>query len=998
MTSGVATMFLCLSVFLSPLILHAMKHLVYKILFLLPAIFTVLPIYGEGDDVSKLAARIDEVQGKELYKLSHKVFVRLYEEKSTDRLISYPTTVPADTLRKQVCLEVAFYMFDLPDYSGALHYAHLALEYCRKPADMVNMADLESLISICHIRQSAYEEALHHAETSYKLREQLHDRGGMSSSLANMAAIFLSSRQPEKALPYIKRAISNSTASGDTVRMAIQYGMQSEIYGAMERYDDALESARRAYLIDLEAGHTMRLGTRLAQLGTILLKKNRLDAARDTLQHAISLLEHSDNAHSLAITCTQMGIVLNRQGECRQAVFYLARALSFFTNHHDLYNERNACYALYEALKDTDPQAAMCHLKRYADIRDSLYTQDMQRELAGANARFEVAKAQAESAEKDRNFWIVTAVALAVILVLAVVLFVVARISRHRKQRARHLQDERRQLRRDVEQIREEQRRKDHFYTVLTHDIRTPLTILLGCSASLRRGLATHTCVDADMPDRIERQVDGLLRLVTQLLDLARCQHPTPPTTFCHGDVLPMVNVLAEGFADLARDHRLSLRVEASAETLEMDFSPDYLQKMLLNLLSNAVKNATAGTAVRIDVSGDDDGMIRFRVTNVGPGISEDDLPHLFDMFYCRPNAKGICSSGVGLAIVDRLSKVCGGKVEVESAEPSATVFCLTLPRRQQDVEVVPMVPEDLDEVAEALRSYPLTYSKEEPPHSEGDDAPGSTQPGDAEEYDARPIVLVIEDNPDIFRFLDDALGKEFRMIYAADGKEGLDIAMQVVPNVVMTDLVMPHPDGVEVCRRLKSSDVTSHIPVLVITGRTDRETRLEVTGIGAEAVLTKPFSVEEVAVQLRRVIRQHRILYNCYTSLHPKNHQGRNSMLSQADTEFMERVDSLCITLMATCQLSVEELSRRLGMSTRQFTRKVSALTGRTAIVYITQLRMGRAMKLLKTTELPVNEIMQKCGYDSASNFSNAFKLSVGCSPTVFRRRMHQENKEGEA
>lgn len=971
-----------------------MKSLLFILL-----LFTVLPVRGADDDVVRLAARMDDAQGKELYRLSHRIFARLYEEKSTDRLISYPADVPADTLRKQVGMEVAFYLFSLPDYPQALHYAQSALEHCRKPADMGNIAELEALVSICHFRQSEYDEALRHAETSYRIRERLHDRSGMSSSLANMAAILLTSQQPEKALPYIKRAIANSTASGDSVRMAIQYGMQSEIYGAMERYDDALGAARRAYLIDLEAGNTMRLGTRLAQMGHILMKKNQLDAARDTLQHAISLLEHSGNAHSLAITLTQMGMVLNRQGESRQAVFYLTRALSFFTNHHDLYNERNACYGLYEALKDSNPQAAMRHLKRYADIRDSLYTQDMQRELAGANARFEVAKAQAESAEKDRDFWIVTAVALAVILSLATILFVVVRISRHRKQRAQHLQAEHRQLRHDVEQIREEQRRKDHFYTVLTHDIRTPLTILLGCSASLRRGLASHTCVDADMPDRIERQVDGLLRLVTQLLDLARCQHPTPPTSFCHGDVLPMVKVLVEGFADLARQQRLTLRMEASAETLEMDFSPDYLQKMLLNLLSNALKNATAETEVKIGVSGDDDGMVRFRVTNTGPGISEDDLPHLFDMFYCRPNAKGACSSGVGLAIVDRLSKVCGGKVEVESAEPFATVFCLTLPRKQQGVEVVPMVPEDLDDVAEVFRSYPLTSGEEEElPHSEEDATQDSAQLEDAGEYDARPIVLIIEDNPDIFRLLDDALGKEFRMIYAADGKEGLDIAMQVVPNVVMTDLVMPHPDGVEVCRRLKGSDVTSHIPVLVITGRTDRETRLEVTGIGVEAVLTKPFSVEEVAVQLRRVIRQRRILYNCYTTLHTKDLQRRSPMISQADTEFMERVDSLCITLMATCQLSVEELSRRLGMSTRQFARKVSALTGRTAIVYITQLRMGRAMKLLKTTELPVNEIMQKCGYDSASNFSNAFKLAVGCSPTVYRRRMHQENMEGEA
>ena len=970
-----------------------------QILFLLMTLCSI-PLYGATDEIVRLAGRVESAEGKDLYKLCHQIFIKLYEAKSTETLISFPADVPEDTLRKKVNMEVAYYLLALPDYVEAIRYGEASLDYLRRPADKADRADIENLIAISYFRRGQYDEALPHAETSYNLREELHDNGGASSTLATMAAILLTSRQPEKALGYINRAIGKSTEAKDSVRMAIQYGMQSEIYGAMDRNDEALKSAEKAYRLDYATKNTKRLGTRLAQMGTILMKQDKLDAARDTLYRAIELLEQAENSHSLAITCTQMGNVLNRQGDKRAAIAYFTRALTFFSIHHDLYNECNACYGLYKALKDSDPKAAMRHLEHYAELRDSLYTQDVQREMSNANARFEVAKAEAESVAKDRNFWILTALALAVILVLVVILGIVAGISRHRKQRARRLLDERKQLRANVQQIREEQRRKDHFYTVLTHDIRTPLTILLGCSASLRRGMESGTSVDAEMPDRIERQVDGLLQLVTQLLDLACCQHLSPVTKYSHGNVLPVVEMLAEGFKDIAQQRRLEIRVEADAEAVEMDFSPDHLQKMLLNLLSNAVKYALPETEVRVDIAHGADGMAVFRVTNVGPGISEDDLPHLFDMFYCRPKADSMYSSGVGLSIVDRLAKACGGRVEVESAEPSATIFRLTLPMRQKDVEIVPMVPEDIDGMAEVLRSYPLkpnvedvAESAEQEPAETGKDLLGT---GD-EEDEQRPIVLVVEDNPEIFRLLDDALGAEFRMIYAANGDEGLRLAQQVVPNVVMTDLVMPQTDGFEICRQLKMSDVTSHIPVFVITGRADHETRMKVLQLGAEAVLTKPFKVEEVAVHLRQTLRQRRILYNCYKARQSKEVRHRQPMLSQADCEFMERVGSLSLTLMAACQLSVEELSRRLGMSSRQFGRKINALTGCSAIVYITQIRMGRAMKLLKDTELPVNEIMLKCGYDSASNFSNAFKIAVGCSPTAYRRKKQSEGKEEE-
>ncbi len=526
---------------------------------------------------------------------------------------------------------------------------------------------------------------------------------------------------------------------------------------------------------------------------------------------------------------------------------------------------------------------------------------------------------------------------------------------------------------------------KSRLFTNLTHEFRTPLTVILGMANQLEAD-SRQLAVKTEEKEKLEtgfrlitRNGKSLLRLINQLLDLSKLEAQSFHLHLVQGDVVPYLRYLTESFQSFANVQNLSLRFFTTLEKLEMDYDPEQIAQVMTNLISNALKFTPSGGEVRVTIGKPETGKLEISIADTGIGISEQELPHIFDRFYQvdGSHTREGEGTGIGLAHTSELVKLMGGDISVESpAYPGGkgTVFRVVLPIANNEKRGMGN---------EAFSIAPV----EAPAHMDDleiEDAQFSSL------HAQLPSLLIIEDNPDVVTYLKTCLRGIYHLDVAFNGRIGIERALETVPDLIISDVMMPEKDGYEVCETLKNDERTSHIPIILLTAKADAASRISGLRTGADAYLTKPFDKEELLVRLEKLAELRRRMQERYSSRHlsvplPGQAPDQEPVLDFEDA-FLLKVRLEVEKELGNAGLNPIQLGRALGLSKSQFYRKMNALTGKAPAIFIRTIRLHRAMGLLRTTDLNISEIAYEVGFTDPAYFSRTFSEEFGSAPNENR------------
>jgi len=531
---------------------------------------------------------------------------------------------------------------------------------------------------------------------------------------------------------------------------------------------------------------------------------------------------------------------------------------------------------------------------------------------------------------------------------------------------------------------------KGRFYTNITHEFRTPLTIIQGVTQQLE---------DNDQPaisreeaiKMIRRNNHNLLTLVNQMLDLSKLETGAMPLKLVQNDIIPFLSYMTESFTSLAVEKNISLTFYSEVESLVMDYDPEKMQQILGNLLSNAIKFTPQYGKVMVIVKpgertdqhlgkpGKKDSknfLLGIQVKDTGIGIPKPELSQIFDRFHQvdGSHTREGEGTGIGLALTQELVKLLDGTIEVDSEVEQGTTFSVYLPVRQEAAKSVEQEGRPVIKITD----HPVTGAPEENPAWYPSVTIGEKASKD------RPSLLIIEDNRDVVRYLQTILQKDYRIHIAYNGRVGIEKAISIVPDIIISDVMMPEKDGYEVCRVLKSDERSSHIPIILLTAKADAESRLEGLGTGADAYLAKPFLKEELELHLRNLIELRRRLQKRYS-----NHlttKGVSTIFhtgNPREDAFLQRLYDSIETNIGDENFGVAELTKAMHLSRTQLHRKVKALTGHSSSLLIRTIRLHQARELLRTTDMRIGEVAYAVGFRDPSYFTRVYKETFGEVPS---------------
>ncbi len=528
-------------------------------------------------------------------------------------------------------------------------------------------------------------------------------------------------------------------------------------------------------------------------------------------------------------------------------------------------------------------------------------------------------------------------------LLLAALIYQFWRLALRRIEK-RH-QQELRQL--EYEKLKELDQLKSRFFANISHEFRTPLTLILGPVENL---LSSRPDPDKaqNYYQLIQRNAQRLLRLINQVLDLSKLDAGKMRLDLRFEDLLPLLKGMAYSFESLAETKKTQLVFESRLDNAWLYFDRDKMEQVFSNLLSNAFKFTPEGGVVKVAASVAESGAwLQIEVSDTGPGIPEEQLPRLFDRFYQGAEASriGEPGTGIGLALTKELVELHQGKISVESRVGHGARFTVLLPYGK-DVA--------LPQVAEAV------------------------------ELARENTLLLVEDNPDMRAFIRETIDAQFQVIEAADGQDGVEKALEHIPDIIISDVMMPRKDGLELCEALKNNERTSHIPIVLLTAKTSVESRLAGLQRGADDYLAKPFHREELLLRVRNLLENRRRLRERYASLQPPEPALEKDI--QIEDAFLLKVRTIVEEHFSETEFEIDQLARELSMSRSQLFRKVKALTGQSPSIFIRNVRLQRGRELLLSTEMTVSEVAYEVGFSTPGYFSDAFVEAFGVRPSQVR------------
>jgi signal transduction histidine kinase/DNA-binding response OmpR family regulator len=516
---------------------------------------------------------------------------------------------------------------------------------------------------------------------------------------------------------------------------------------------------------------------------------------------------------------------------------------------------------------------------------------------------------------------------------------------------------------------------KSRFFANISHEFRTPLTLILGEIDSVM-----SENIDVKEKGKLQvanRNARRLLGLINQLLDISKLEAGSMELNAGQHNIVAFLKSLFYSFESLAESQKITLKFESECKNIPVLFDPDKMEKIFYNLISNAFKFVSSNGEIKVSLN-IINSVAEIRIKDTGIGIPSDRLPHIFDRFY---QVDGSASrkhegTGIGLALTKELIQLHKGSISVNSKEGDGSEFIIRLPRGDYKNETDVLIKKQPE-----LSLQLINYS--EPGSAETKLKPAISHTGE----DKREIILIVEDNSDVRSYVSSLLVNDYRVIEASDGEEGISNAKDEIPDLIITDVMMPGMDGFQFSTQIRSDVKTSHIPIIMLTAKAGLDDKIEGLETGIDAYITKPFSAKELRVRVRNLIYQREQLrkrFSKSTIIKPSEVTAVSM-----DQEFLDKTIKVIEQNFEDPKFNVENLANEVNMSLSQLNRKLNALVNQSAGRLIRSLRLQRAADLLRQNADTVAGICYKVGFNDQGYFGRVFKRQFGVSPNAYRKKM---------
>ena len=558
---------------------------------------------------------------------------------------------------------------------------------------------------------------------------------------------------------------------------------------------------------------------------------------------------------------------------------------------------------------------------------------------------------------------------------------------------------------------------KLRFFTNISHELRTPLTLIAGPVEQVLK----NDKLPADAREQlvvVERNTNRMLRLVNQILDFRKIQNKKMKMQVQRLDIVPFVRKVMDNFEAVAEEHRIDFLFQTEKEHLYLWVDADKLEKIVFNLLSNAFKYTPNGKMITVFIR-EDENTVSIGVQDQGIGIAENKKKSLFVRFenLVDKNLFNQASTGIGLSLVKELVEMHKATISVDSHLGEGSCFKVDFLKGKEhydkEAEFIledAVAPARMGQVVDIANSSIQSETLVSDDSEKIEDVYGEEF---AKEENSKELMLLVEDNQELREFLRSIFSPMYRVVEAADGKEGASKALKYLPDIIISDVMMPEKDGIEMTRELRADMTTSHIPIILLTAKTTIESKLEGLEYGADDYITKPFSATYLQARVENLLMQRKKLQSFYRDslMHINISTGQEVApvatdmpsaeedasetvpatleMSPNDRKFMDKLVELMEQNMDNGELVVDDLVRELAVSRSVFFKKLKTLTGLAPIEFIKEMRIKRATQLIETGEFNMTQISYMVGINDPRYFSKCFKAQVGMTPTEYRDRV---------
>lgn len=863
----------------------------------------------------------------------------------------------ADTL-----LEASYDAFDSNDFVKAQEYGEKALAIYIEAEDTINQRDCYTHLCACYMRTSDAERAITMGFKALHIDSLRHDYEAMGSAYNNIAAVYLSIKDNENARKFIDRSLEMDRIVGNAKSASVHLGIACEVYNKLGNYDEALQFATLAYEKDKEANDSLKMGRRLSQMADVFAAKGDYANAEKRYLESNEMMKSRPKNISVCINMKQLGNLYLKMGKRNEAVNVLEQSAQMARSMGVRYLLLQDLEILADIYKTQQPVLAVSYMQQANTLKDSIYTDRTNELKENYAAQYEVAKKQNTIEEQEAMLTIHKVVIwgslalLLLLLFLSVALFYIARLRSQKQNMVERMNSQR-----------------QDFLADITHEFRTPITVI--------QGQANRMMEKENDPQRkkafdsIIGQSDVLLNLVNQLLDITKVRDEYENNDWQTGDAVALMRMVIESLRINAAEKLITTEFEPKQPHIEMDFIPGFMQKIIANLISNSLKFTPRGGRIIVTMKKEGDKVV-VNIADTGIGIAAKDLPHIFEPSYKGSNTEANLGTSISLSLTQQMVLTMKGTIEVKSIEGKGTLFIITLPQRHSNRELPRWIPSVLSAGTTVVEPGVNNKQAELDDNDEENVADG-----------AKPQVLLVEDNSEVARYMREILSEKYRVMYAPNGKEALAKALEYVPDIIVTDLMMPEMDGFKLCSYVRKSELLKHLPILVVTARNENADRIKSYEAGADAFITKPFNSDELMLRVEKLLELRRMLRDKYSNA-LLDDSVEQIDTSAADQKFMSQLHQILQANMGDTALGSTLVAEKMFISQRQLNRKVKMLTNVDTATYIREFRILFAKQMLKNTDSSITDIYIQCGFESPSYFSKIFKQSVGMTPTEYRKK----------
>lgn len=767
----------------------------------------------------------------------------------------------------------------------------------------------------------------------------------------------------ETADSVFRLALAGEKSLGSALGQAINYANIGSIFENYGKIDSAKYYYDQSMKFNREAKSTLGISLCHTHLGRLYEKNKDYSKAAEEFKKAYDIMfKEKDDWHKLEseLALARINIKLDNMTAART---YIDDAKTTAISIHSLEHLASVYELEYKWYKKNgdDNRALDCFVKS-KNYDDSVSNEKNMSHMQNVRIRYERQSKQNEinhiqqnyqNERKIKNTILISAILVLLLACIAILsLWIVVRL-RSKNQR----------MLKEVEKVR------TSFFTNITHEFRTPLTVIQSAAQDIMRRSPADEEIRHDA-NAILRHENSLLNLINQILDIAKMSSGVVPALkWKHGDIVGFASMICESHKAYAADKGIKLVYSPQEDCVEMDFIPDYVQKIIQNIIANAIKFSPAGSEVIVSTHLENS-TLRISVSDKGKGMTDEQKANIFKPFYQADNDSSI-GTGIGLSLVKITVDAMKGSIDVHSEPGDGSVFIVSLPVRN-----CIMTKEPFNENDYAVK--PLTYITEDDEEQLDDD---NTDDDDATR------ILIIEDTPEVAQYMVRQLNQSYSYYYAADGTEGLKKAEEIVPDLIVTDIMMAGIDGFELCRQVRSSELLNHIPVIMVTAKATHEDRMQGLEAGADAYLEKPFQSDELNIRVEKLLEQRRLMRRKFSQA-VENDDIQDDSLPSKDKVFVEKLTDAVDTAIKKGKIDYDVLAYNQCLSRTQLNRKLKAITGYTTTNFILCVRMSMAKKLLDSSDMSIGDIAFRCGIDNIVYFSSLFKKTCGMTATQYKNR----------